>query len=205
MGAVFQLIADTPVPAPGVRKISVPEAGLLLEAGEIIDAAKARATEITRKTEEDYARRMEEGYREGREASRLEHMEKILDTVMSSVSFIERMENSVVDVVNQAVRKVVGELPDDERITRIVKTALSNLSARQRVTVRVAPEDEKVLRRELADMLAEGRGAFLEIAADARLGRGSCLMESDLGIVDAGLETQLEALRRAFAARIRPE
>ena len=43
---------------------------------------------------------------------------------------------------------------------------------------------------------------FLDVVPDARLERGSCLLESELGVVDASLETQLKALENALRSKI---
>ena len=74
----------------------------------------------------------------------------------------------------------------------------------QHVTIRVAPADEKAVRAELASMLASvpGGTSFLDVVPDARLERGACLLESELGVVDASLETQLKALENALRSKI---
>jgi type III secretion protein L len=43
---------------------------------------------------------------------------------------------------------------------------------------------------------------LVEVAADARLAKGSCTLESELGVIDASLETQIEAIRRSFLRRL---
>ena len=72
------------------------------------------------------------------------------------------------------------------------------------VTIRVAPADEKAVREGLASMLASvpGGASFLDVVPDARLERGACLLESELGVVDASLETQLKALENALRSKI---
>ena len=49
---------------------------------------------------------------------------------------------------------------------------------------------------------APGGASFLDVVSDARLERGACLLESELGVVDASLETQLKALENALRAKI---
>ncbi|MBG3877543.1 HrpE/YscL family type III secretion apparatus protein, partial [Desulfovibrio oxamicus] len=77
--------------------------------------------------------------------------------------------------------------------------------SQQRVVVRVAPADERAVTEALGAMLqsAPGSASFLDVVADPRLERGACLLESELGVVDASLETQLKALENAFHAKIR--
>ena len=105
------------------------------------------------------------------------------------------------------IRKVIGELDASELIVRVVRNALTTVRNQQRVTIRVAPADEKAVSEALAAMIqtAPGGVGFLDVRADARLERGSCLLESELGVVDASLETQLKALENAFRAKIQAQ
>ncbi len=126
-----------------------------------------------------------------------------METILSSVEFIEGIENTLVSVVNQAIRKIIGEMDDKERIVSIVRNALNTVRGQQKVTVRVSPADEQAVASALSAMTAGSSGSsFLTIVADARLPRDSCILESELGVVDAGLETQLKALEHAFHSKI---
>ena len=124
----------------------------------------------------------------------------MMETVLASVEFIENIENTVVSVVNQSIRKIIGEIDDDTRIRLIVSTALNNVRGQQKVTVRVSPKDEPAVSRALAAMTS---GSYLTVVADTRLAPDSCILESDLGVVDASLKTQLTALEHAFTSKIR--
>lgn len=199
MDTLFRLTEEGISPAPGTAVIKASEYAAYTEASALLESARARAAEIGRLADEAYEERRKEGYADGLEAGRLELAEKMMDTVLSSVEFIENIENTVVSVVNQSVRKIVGDLGDHDRIVLIVKNALSNVRGRQQVTVRVAPCDEPHVSEALAAMTA---GSYLTIIADPRLEKDSCILESDLGVVDASLSTQLKALENAFTKKI---
>ena len=83
MDALFRLNGDAVVPAPGTRVLKASEYAALLDAQAMLDAAKKRVAEKERVAEEAYARRSEEGYRDGQEEGRLEHAEKVLETVLN--------------------------------------------------------------------------------------------------------------------------
>ena len=202
MGSLFRLTGDTVTPSAGTRVLKASEAAVLLEANAVLDAARERVADMERKAGEAYERRREEGYRDGVEEGRLEHAEKVMETVLSSVEYIEGIEATLVNVVAVAVRKVIGEIDENERIVRIVRNALVTGRNQQHVTIRVAPADEKAVRE--ASMLASvpGGASFLDVVPDARLERGACLLESELGVVDASLETQLKALENALRSKI---
>ena len=200
MGSLFRLTGDTVTPSAGTRVLKASEAAVLLEANAVLDAARERVADMERKAGEAYERRREEGYRDGVEEGRLEHAEKVMETVLSSVEYIEGIEATLVNVVAVAVRKVIGEIDENERIVRIVRNALVTVRNQQHVT----PADEKAVREGLASMLASvpGGASFLDVVPDARLERGACLLESELGVVDASLETQLKALENALRSKI---
>lgn len=204
MGTLFRLTADTVLPPAGARVIKAAEVARLLEANEVLEAARERAAAIVREAETAFEQRKAEGYAQGLEEGRAEHAEKLMETAMASVAFIEGMERTLVDVIGEALRKVMGDMDAEERIVRIVRNALNGIRGQQSVTLRVAPDDEPAVRRDLAALLdASGRdNGFLRLVADPRLQRGGCLLESELGVVDAGVETQLRALENLLKAQI---
>ena len=118
MGSLFRLTGDTVTPSAGTRVLKASEAAILLEANAVLDAARGRVADMERKAGEAYERRREEGYRDGVEEGRLEHAEKVMETVLSSVEYIEGIEATLVNVVTAAVRKVIGEIDENERIVR---------------------------------------------------------------------------------------
>ena len=204
MDTMFRLNEGSVRPAAGTKILKAEEYGLLLEADALLAAAREKAADMEKKAQEAYEQKRKEGYRDGMEEGKLEHAEKMMETILSSVEFIEGIEDTLVSVVNQAIRKIIGDMDDRERIVRIVRTALNTVRGQQKVTVRVAPADEALVSEALAAMTAGSSGsAFLTIVADARLPRDSCILESELGVVDASLETQLKALEHAFHSKIR--
>lgn len=205
MGCLFRLASDGVQPVAGQRILKSADVAMLVEANALLAAARERAERITQEAEVAYEERRQEGYRDGQEEGRLEHAEKLLETVLSSVEFIEGIEATLVRVVSEAIRKVIGDLDDDERIVRIVRNALISVRNQQRVIVRVASADEKAVAEALRPMMqaVPGSNNFLDVIADPRLERGACLLESELGVVDASLETQLKAFENALQAKIR--
>ena len=200
MDKLFRLNTDVPSPAPGVKVLKAADVDALHDAASLIAAARAHAAEIEKKAEAVYEERFQQGYEDGVEAGKMENAEKMMETVLASVEFIESIENTVVSVVNQSIRKIIGELDDETRIKRIVGTALNTVRGQQRVTVRVNPAEEPTVSKALAAMTS---GSYLTVVADPRLGPDSCILESELGVVDASLETQLKALEHAFTSKIR--
>lgn len=203
MGTMFRLNDDGIQPAAGTKLIKAAELGQLFEASSLLDAARAKAAEMEKASMEAYEEKRLEGYRDGLEEGKLEHAEKMMETILSSVEFIESIESTLVNVVNQSIRKIIGEMDDKERIVAIVRNALNVVRGQQKVTVRVSPADEEAVLKAMAAMTSSSSGSsFLTVIADARLEKDSCILESELGVVDASLSTQLKALENAFLSKI---
>ena len=203
MDALFRLEDRSLVLRPGVKVIKAPDLASWRKGQELLADVRQRCDELLREAEAEAARLRQQGYQEGCEEGRREHSEKILETVLSSVEFLEGVEKKLVDVVTQSLRKIVGNMDADERIVCVVREALHAVRESQQLTLRVALEDEKAVRESLGAMLSAAAGASaLRLVADARLMRGSCLLESEVGVVDAGVETQLAVLEKAFKAKV---
>jgi len=109
----------------------------------------------------------------------------------------QRMAGALADAAVSLARQVVrGELQSNpQQVAAVAQEAIEALllSARH-VTVRVHPDDQPLVAQGAAEIL-DARGARL--VADAAVTRGGCLVESDIGIIDASIESRW---RRAAAA-----
>lgn len=100
---------------------------------------------------------------------------------------------SATHLARQIVRSELHSQP--ELVAQVANEALESLllSARH-VTLRVHPDDLPLVNQGSAEMLS-ARGA--RVVADTSLMRSSCMLESDIGVIDASMETRW---RRAVAA-----
>lgn len=109
----------------------------------------------------------------------------------------QAMATALADATVSLARQVVrGELQaNPQQVAMVAQEAIEALllSARH-VTVRVHPDDQPLVAQGAQEILA-ARGARL--VGDAAVTRGGCIVESDIGIVDASIEARW---RRAAAA-----
>ena len=204
-GAVFRLTGNTVMPAPGVRVLRAADYARLVEANDVLAAARERAAAMAAEAEKAYEERRQAGYEDGLMEGRMEQAEKMMETAMQAVEYIEGVEAKLVGVVTSAVRKIIGELDDRECTVRVVRNALNAVRSQQRVLIRVSPDDKDAVRTSLAAMIssAPNGATFLDVTADPRMKPGDCILECELGVVDASLETQLKAIEHALLGKIR--
>jgi len=96
-------------------------------------------------------------------------------------------------LARRIVRSELGLRPD--LIAHVAQEALDTLLlSAKHVTLRVHPDDHALVADGAAEVL-QARGARL--LADASMTRGGCLVESDIGVIDASIDTRW---RRAAAS-----
>lgn len=141
----------------------------------------------------------ERGYREGREEALREQSEHAIDSVARTVDYFNKVEGRMVDLVMQAVRKIITDYDNEPHIFLTVRNALSVLRNQKQLVLRLNPADVEAMRSRINDLLAAYPGiGYIDVMADARILAGACLIESEIGLVEASMESQLASLQSAF-------
>ncbi len=190
---------------PNKKIIKADEYQKYIEANSIIQTAEDKAKQILEEADQVYASKKAEGYQDGILEGKMETAEKMLDTALAAVNYLEGLEETIVSLVTTSARKVIGELDDKEVITRVVRQALLQVHSQQKVLIRISPADEDHVRSSMDIMLksAPGSLSFLDVAVDPRMNKGDCVLESELGILDASLETQLKVIEQSLLSKIK--
>jgi flagellar assembly protein FliH len=153
---------------------------------------------------EAFAKGYEQGERAGLEAAgkRGEAMlrrlsETITELTALRASMIRQTETQIVELALAVARRIVlREVALDRNLLiAIVRVALDRLGESARVTVRLHPDEYEATG---AARVAEFAGTDIAFVADARVGRGGCRVESDMGMLDAGVDAQIHEIARAL-------
>jgi type III secretion protein L len=188
--------------AESARLLKAEEWAIFCEAEELLRKAGEEAERIRLGAREAYAEEKRRGYARGQEEGRLELSEHMLDTVGKALDYLESLEGDMVALVKEAIKKILGDLPGEEIVSGVVRKALSLAQSQRRVTLRVSVQDKPAVQEKLAELLREYSSIeFVDIIDDARLKPGDCLLESELGVIDTGLATQIKAISNTLEKR----
>ncbi|WP_323018742.1 HrpE/YscL family type III secretion apparatus protein [Castellaniella sp.] len=184
---------------PAARVLRAGDLAVLVQAQAVLDNAHAQADAILAGAQAAFEAERQRGYEDGKQEALLDQAEKMIETVGRTVDYFAGIENEMVDLVMAAVRKVVDGFDDQEKVMVVVRNALAVVRNQKQMTLRLHPDEIEIVRGRINDILAAYPGVgYLDLLADARLGRGACILESEIGMVEASLEGQIEALRGAF-------
>jgi type III secretion protein L len=189
--------------APGTRLLKGADYRAFVAAQKILEEAHCEADELRAEAGLEHARGYQRGYDEGLAATQLENATQMFETVERTLGYLGRMEHQVVDLVMTAVRKILGEFDDIELTRRIVSQALQVVRNQPQVSIRVSPSQADQLTKRVNALLAgHTHLRLVDVVPDPRLSEGGCILETEIGVVDASLETQLAALERALRSRL---
>ena len=185
--------------APGQRVIRAADVAALGEAEALLASARQQADAIIARAEAELEAERRRGYDEGQAEAQMEQAEKMIDTVGRTIDYFARVEGDMVALVMAAVRKIIDGFDDAERVLIVVKNALSVVRNQKQMTLRLHPQQVDVVRSRVNDLLAAYPGVgYLDIVGDGRLSMESCILESEIGLVEASIEGQIKALEGAF-------
>jgi type III secretion protein L len=172
-------------------------------AAEIIQEAKTDAKLIVAEAEDAYRLSKTEGYQLGIEEGRTEFVAKILEATKQANNYIRRKESQIVDVVVTAVKSILGEFEDAELTLRIVKKAINELQGQQQITIRVVPDQTKIIEHALQEIT--NSSLLIKVVADIEIQSGQCILESDLGLIECSIDDQIDAIRNAMTLNLTKE
>jgi len=167
------------------------------EAQKLIDKAQAQAESIREEARES-------GRREGRDEAGA-RIEEALTTLNQAVKerkkIVKDSEGEILrlalKVAEQIIRSEVSMHRDVS--LNIVSEAIGRVSDREQIIVRVNREDAEFLKRykdRLAGMLDGVKS--LSIIEDSNIEPGGCIIETNLGFIDARISTKIRSIEEAL-------
>lgn len=174
-------------------------------ADRILAEARAEAQVIRRRARE-----------EGREEGRQTGMEQVMGEYEDVLGIMTRTADAIVSQADALVRAserdiarlavaVAGKVihrsveEDPEIVLAIARAAISRTEGTRSVVLRVSPKDMELVllaHDELVKSSPDLRN--LKVVEDPRIERGGCVVEMDVGHVDARIDEQLSEIERAF-------
>ncbi len=172
------------------------------KAEEIIALAEKKALAISLKAKDAYQAEKLKGYKEGKNQASIEAMEKIFYGVQQSIDYLSNIEQEMAKLVSSAMRKIVADYDQQELTLGIVKNALQVVRNQKEIKLHVAPDQLDSIKQKIHTILADYSSiSFIDIISDSRLSTGDCILESEMGIVDARIEHQIKALELALSKK----
>lgn len=177
------------------------------EALRIVAAGREEADALLEAARVEFATAAQRGFDEGVAKGVADWLASVAHAGSEARATQEQMRGRMAEIVAVAVEQIVRS----EGATALFERALAAVDriveGSTYLRVAVHPDDLDDARTAfdgLANRWRElGRPLPMTVVGDRRLARGSCLCESDLGLIDASVSTQLRTMRAAIARALK--
>lgn len=150
--------------------------------------------------QEGYQQGYQEGLSSGEKEYRdaINYLKQLADEISSErESVFKKTESDFIGLVFDIAEKIVGEkISHNEVIYNTLKSALEYAISSESILVKVNPEDLDTLGKYREEFLAiVGESTSLEIIEDENVDKGGCILETNMGRIDAQISSQMNAIR----------
>lgn len=173
------------------------------DAEDILARARLEADMIVQNAVKKAERVLDEAYREGTERSLAEFEKHLIEIREIRSNVLRDAERDLLTLAVRIAEKILGnELTSNKKtITDIVSTALRNARQQEKVTVFVNPSDLGTVTTEVEKFSSAQKIRVLDFVADPSVPAGGCVIETEVGKIDARLETQFNVIEGALLGR----
>ncbi|MGI5970198.1 MAG: FliH/SctL family protein [Oscillospiraceae bacterium] len=175
------------------------------KARDLIEKAEAEAEEILKEAEE-------RGYREGADRAerenalqynkKLEALSELIDEAGAArKAMLDELEDDIISLVMDIAKKVINiELEkNDKAFVGLVHNALGQMKREGKIVIRVGPEEySRFFSAGCAEFLLNNEYIRATVVEEPMFERGDCVIDSEGGTVNAGVNSQFKHIEFAF-------
>ncbi len=173
---------------------------IIAEAEKVAARIRNEAAKVLSEVEGVREAAKKEGFAEGREEGMAQATERVTKLESLKDAFYQNAESEIISLVMEIAEKVVGRMVHDHReaIISIVRQAVESALG-DRVLIRLNPGDYKKVQPQIKALQENlDKSRRLAFKEDDGISAGGCVVETEVGMIDAQLETQLRAIRKAL-------
>ena len=168
-------------------------------AQQMLQDARAEADRIRAEAEQAYEAEKQRGYEEGLTMARMDEAERLIENATRTVDYFAGIEQKIVALVMNAVRRIMADFDDTTRVLAVVQSGLSVMRNQKQLTLRLSPEHAATVRERAQQLLERFPGVgMMDIVPDNRLKGDAAILESEMGVVEASVDLQLKAIEQGF-------
>ncbi|MEM6340919.1 MAG: hypothetical protein AAF729_07205 [Pseudomonadota bacterium] len=116
----------------------------------------------------------------------------VVDAEQAAHKRLSTLEPQVAALVSATVAQVIGQMDQNEAVTRATCNALEKLKSHRRARILTAPDVATAVRNAI-DQLGTDGAEIVDFEVDERLEPGRTVLSSDHGHVEIGLSDQIAA------------
>jgi type III secretion protein L len=171
----------------------------LLQMQEVMRQVHSYAMQIRTGATMDAQAVRQAGFQRGMEVARAEFAASVVEATAKVEAAFIGLEGRIVNTVMSAIQQILAASDERTVFEGIIRRVLAQARAEKSLRLRVSASQYEQANELLALILKEFPAIeFIDVVKDPDSAPGTCVLESEFGVVDASLDTQLAAIRRGL-------
>lgn len=171
------------------------------DAARIVAAAQREADEIRERALLEFETGQRRGYEAGRQDALAQWYSETAEWLVRRHDLETSLRQRMADIVVLAVENIVASERPEALLARAADAVERIVDAGCHLRVRVHPDQRERAAQAFGHAAAgwheRGRPVTVTVIADRALEHGACVCETDIGLIDASLSAQIDAVRLA--------
>ncbi|MCP2223729.1 FliH/SctL family protein [Bradyrhizobium elkanii] len=195
MVALVQLTSgSTSIFGPG-RVLPAASAQTIVDAGQLLTQARRDAEALVDAARETVGMIETAAKEAALKAAQATIEQRLTAIAVASLRIMDENQERIVDMGLQIARRVIDTIAPDDAAVQIALQSLRFTGHSSLVRLRVAPAHVEAVRGRLNELLSTATSrAVVELVSDPRIKDAGCILETDAGLIDATIESQLAAI-----------
>jgi type III secretion protein L len=204
---LFTLIfGDRILVAPKEKIIRAEELSALQSASEVLDHIKLDAEQYRMQVAKESEQSKENGFKEGYEDGFKQWGEHLVAFEKKLEELQKEMQQAIIPIALKAAKKIVGREIElsDETIVDIVASNLKSVVQHKKIIIYVNKKELDILeknKQRLREMFEHLESLSIRPRED--VAPGGCVIETEIGIINAQMEHRWFVLERAFETLVK--
>ncbi|MDG4884021.1 type III secretion system stator protein SctL [Mesorhizobium sp. WSM4884] len=187
---------------PYARILRAAEARARQDGYAFLEEARQDAQRMREAARRAYAAEYAQGYEDGKAQGDADASRLISETAVKVDRYLGGLEAEVTGLALEVVRRILGEFDVGTLVARAARQAVTEIRRAKYLKVRVHPASVGRVREELDAVLRKSDlGMTVEIDTDHALAQGACILSTDVAVIDASIDAQLDAIAAAISSK----
>ena len=179
--------------------VKADEFATIVEARETLRLARRAAEQLRAGVEAEIEQARRRGYEKGQQEARAELSAQIAETKAQLEHSFVSLEGRIVQTVLKAVQQILASTNDRAMLEPLIRRVLAQSNSAAPLRLRVSVEQFDAANEAVSSLLKEfPQVEWIDVAKDPNATRGTCVLESEFGVIDGSIDTQLASLRRGL-------
>jgi len=176
---------------------SAEETRALLSCVETAEQVQQLKSSASQQFEKDRLSSQKQGFEQGLQEGREQAKKEIADALIAQQNNLhlvqQGMRNDSVVMALEVVKKIASNIAPEQVVMSLAQTAAKELAPDATITLHTHSSNVSKLTQRFADA---SQTQFVEVCGDDTLAIDSCVLETQLGLIEADLTTQLTAIEQ---------